>query len=224
MPSSPTPQNSQSPDTRDPHKRSRQKLLIGSTIALLGVLIWVGISQLSTNTRPLGAASLQAKLSNSHETVYVIHQPSGEYIFRVTRLTGPPMDLTPQQFASRAVQDQHASGLFSKFLNITSPMGMIWVGVGLLGQVLFTGRMVVQWLASEKQHQSVVPSSFWWMSLIGATMLLVYFVWRKDVVGVLGQSAGWFIYVRNLWLIYETGPLKPADSPATTAVPAAEGN
>jgi lipid-A-disaccharide synthase-like uncharacterized protein len=67
------------------------------------------------------------------------------------------------------------------------------VGLGLLGQVLFTGRMLVQWLASEKQKRSVVPVAFWWMSLIGATMLLVYFTWRRDIVGVLGQATGWFI-------------------------------
>ncbi|HCD35270.1 MAG TPA: hypothetical protein DER01_22910 [Phycisphaerales bacterium] len=79
---------------------------------------------------------------------------------------------------------------------------MIWVAVGLLGQVLFTGRMIVQWIASEKSKRSVVPTAFWWMSLIGASMLITYFIWRKDVVGVLGQATGWFIYVRNLYLIY----------------------
>ncbi|HHQ49151.1 MAG TPA: hypothetical protein ENK19_09765 [Acidobacteria bacterium] len=78
----------------------------------------------------------------------------------------------------------------------------MWVALGLLGQVLFTGRMVVQWLVSEKRKRSVVPVIFWWMSLGGATMLLIYFLWRKDIVGVLGQSTGWFIYSRNLWLIY----------------------
>ena len=75
--------------------------------------------------------------------------------------------------------------------------------LGLLGQVLFTGRMVVQWLVSEKQKQSVVPTAFWWMSLIGASMLITYFIWRKDIVGFLGQATGWLIYVRNLWLIYK---------------------
>ncbi|HAI14296.1 MAG TPA: hypothetical protein DCM28_21505, partial [Phycisphaerales bacterium] len=73
----------------------------------------------------------------------------------------------------------------------------MWVAVGLLGQVLFTGRMIVQWIASEKSKRSVVPTAFWWMSLIGASMLITYFIWRKDVVGVLGQATGWFIYVRN---------------------------
>ena len=85
--------------------------------------------------------------------------------------------------------------------------------LGLLGQVLFTGRMLIQWLASERERRSVVPVAFWWMSLAGASMLLVYFLWRKDIIGVLGQSAGWVVYTRNLWLIYrhpEDAAPKPA--------------
>jgi len=74
--------------------------------------------------------------------------------------------------------------------------------VGLSGQVLFTGRMLVQWVVSERSKRSVVPTAFWWMSLCGASMLVIYFIWRKDIVGVLGQCTGWTIYVRNLWLIY----------------------
>ncbi|MEM7245783.1 MAG: lipid-A-disaccharide synthase N-terminal domain-containing protein [Acidobacteriota bacterium] len=86
-------------------------------------------------------------------------------------------------------------------LNISSPLGFAWVALGFLGQLCFTGRMLVQWLASEKQRRSVVPPAFWWMSLVGATMLLAYFAWRRDLVGVIGQSTGWFIYARNLVLI-----------------------
>ena len=65
--------------------------------------------------------------------------------------------------------------------------------------------MLIQWLASERERRSVVPVVFWWMSLGGATMLMVYFVWRKDIVGILGQSLGWFIYARNLSFIYRDG-------------------
>ncbi|MEI6339216.1 MAG: lipid-A-disaccharide synthase N-terminal domain-containing protein [Verrucomicrobiota bacterium] len=84
---------------------------------------------------------------------------------------------------------------------MTSPVGLAWVTLGLGGQLLFTGRMLVQWLASEKSKRSVIPISFWWMSLIGSTMLLVYFIWRRDIVGILGQATGWVIYIRNLVLI-----------------------
>ncbi|MFO1078095.1 MAG: lipid-A-disaccharide synthase N-terminal domain-containing protein [Planctomycetota bacterium] len=103
-------------------------------------------------------------------------------------------------------------------LNVSSPIGFLWVALGLLGQLLFTGRMVVQWLVSERSKRSVVPPAFWWMSLTGATMLLIYFVWRKEPIGVLGQATGWFIYVRNLWLIHRAGAepaaaLDPAPEP-----------
>ena len=91
-------------------------------------------------------------------------------------------------------------------------MGIAWVGIGLLGQLLFAGRMLVQWLTSEKRGRSTVPVAFWWMSLTGASMLLVYFIWRKDVVGVLGQSTGWLIYARNLYLIHSHGGSE-ADQP-----------
>lgn len=94
-----------------------------------------------------------------------------------------------------------AGGPLFALFNITTWFGVLWVALGLLGQVLFTGRMVVQWIASEKEKRSVVPAVFWYMSLAGATMLMVYFIWRKDIVGVLGQSAGWGIYARNVFLI-----------------------
>ncbi len=98
-------------------------------------------------------------------------------------------------------QRRDAGGPLFSLFNITTWVGVLWVAVGLLGQVLFTGRMLVQWLASEKHKRSVVPPIFWHMSLAGATMLLVYFVWRKDIVGVLGQSTGWAIYARNVVLL-----------------------
>ena len=97
--------------------------------------------------------------------------------------------------------ERDARGFLYTLLDITGPLGLLWVGVGFAGQTVFTGRMVVQWVTSERARRSVVPTSFWWMSLVGATMLLAYFVWRTDVVGVVGQAAGWVIYARNLLLI-----------------------
>ncbi|MCE9591684.1 MAG: lipid-A-disaccharide synthase N-terminal domain-containing protein [Planctomycetes bacterium] len=102
--------------------------------------------------------------------------------------------------------------------NVSSPAGFIWVTVGFIGQLLFTGRMVVQWLVSTKAQRSVVPPIFWWMSLVGATMLLVYFAWRRDPIGILGQAVGWTIYIHNLWLIYT----KPAERVDVTEDPGPE--
>ena len=66
---------------------------------------------------------------------------------------------------------------------------------------MFTGRFLVQWIASERAKKSVVPILFWYFSMGGGLILLAYAIYRKDPVFVLGQSLGVFIYARNLWLI-----------------------
>jgi len=76
-----------------------------------------------------------------------------------------------------------------------------WVMIGLVGQIMFTARFLVQWLASEKQRRSVIPVAFWYFSLGGGLILFSYAVYRRDPVFILGQSTGLIIYIRNLWLI-----------------------
>ncbi|MFI5024304.1 MAG: lipid-A-disaccharide synthase N-terminal domain-containing protein [Alphaproteobacteria bacterium] len=77
----------------------------------------------------------------------------------------------------------------------------IWVGVGLFGQAMFFMRFLVQWLASERQGKSVIPLAFWYFSIGGAAILLVYAIYRLDPVFIIGQAGGFFIYARNLYLI-----------------------
>ena len=74
----------------------------------------------------------------------------------------------------------------------------VWVGIGLFGQALFSARFVVQWIASERRKQSVVPREFWYLSLAGAIVTLSYAVYRLDPVFILGYLPGLFIYARNL--------------------------
>lgn len=76
-----------------------------------------------------------------------------------------------------------------------------WLAFGFAAQALFTARMLVQWLASERAKASVVPAAFWWLSLAGGFTLGVYFVRRGDPVGVVGQLFGCIVYARNLWLM-----------------------
>jgi lipid-A-disaccharide synthase-like uncharacterized protein len=127
---------------------------------------------------------------------------AGGRLFVVQWTDGRVERLSPDAFAELLSTTSRGRGFMFKLLNITSPVGFAWVALGLLGQVFFTGRMILQWLVSEYRKRSVVPAGFWWMSLIGATMLLIYFIWRRDIVGIIGQCTGWFIYVRNLWFIY----------------------
>lgn len=77
-----------------------------------------------------------------------------------------------------------------------------WTILGLFGQICFTMRFVIQWLASELAKKSVVPLAFWFFSLIGGGVLLIYSIYLKNPVFILGNSMGFFIYLRNLWLIY----------------------
>ena len=76
-----------------------------------------------------------------------------------------------------------------------------WISIGFLGQALFSARFIIQWLASERSRQSVVPLAFWWFSLAGGATLLSYALWRGDPVFVLGQGLGLVVYLRNLVLI-----------------------
>lgn len=77
-----------------------------------------------------------------------------------------------------------------------------WMLIGFLGQALFTGRFVVQWLYSEKNKRSMIPLAFWYFSIGGGLVLLLYALHRQDPVFIAGQAGGLVIYLRNLWLIH----------------------
>jgi lipid-A-disaccharide synthase-like uncharacterized protein len=77
----------------------------------------------------------------------------------------------------------------------------IWLSVGFFGQAFFFSRFLVQWIASERKKESVVPVSFWFFSIGGGTILLIYAIYRQDPVFMVGQGAGLMIYLRNLYLI-----------------------
>jgi lipid-A-disaccharide synthase-like uncharacterized protein len=142
------------------------------------------------------------ELAGAKDNVKLARLRDGSEVFIIQRLgAGKDRMLSPEEFAKFYYDQRRSRGWISTIFNITSPAGLAWVALGLGGQLLFTGRMLVQWLTSEKERRSVIPVSFWWMSLTGATMLLVYFIWRRDIVGILGQATGWVIYVRNLVLI-----------------------
>ena len=80
----------------------------------------------------------------------------------------------------------------------------IMVVVGFAGQGLFAMRFILQWLTSEGQRKSVIPVAFWYFSIGGGSVLLLYAIWRQDPVIICGQGLGLFIYFRNLYFIYRT--------------------
>ena len=78
----------------------------------------------------------------------------------------------------------------------------MWLIIGFVGQALFSVRFLLQWIASERKGESVVPVLFWYFSLAGGLTLLAYAIYKQDPVFILGQSAGAFVYIRNLVLIF----------------------
>jgi lipid-A-disaccharide synthase-like uncharacterized protein len=76
-----------------------------------------------------------------------------------------------------------------------------WVLLGFVAQAMFTMRFLVQWIASERAGQSVIPLAFWFFSLFGGVLLLVYALWREDPVFIAGQALGVFVYLRNLYFV-----------------------
>ena len=80
-----------------------------------------------------------------------------------------------------------------------------WVLLGFLAQGLFTMRFVVQWIASERARASVIPVAFWFFSIGGGVLLLIYALYRRDPVFIAGQALGLVVYVRNLYFIIVNG-------------------
>jgi lipid-A-disaccharide synthase-like uncharacterized protein len=78
----------------------------------------------------------------------------------------------------------------------------LWLIIGFAGQALFSARLLLQWLTSEREGRSVVPTTFWYFSIGGSLALLIYAIHRLDPVFIAGQATGLMIYFRNLYFIY----------------------
>lgn len=98
-----------------------------------------------------------------------------------------------------------------------------WLAFGLVGNVAFFSRFLVQWIASEKAGDSVVPVAFWHLSIIGTLILLVYAVHRKDPVFTLAYLPNAFVYVRNLMLIRKKKHESSADRGRSLRPESSEG-
>src|SRR5260370_35339721 len=86
-----------------------------------------------------------------------------------------------------------------------------WVVLGFGAQGFLPMRVVVQWIASERARKSVIPVAFWFFSIGGGALLLVYALYRKDPVFIAGQALGLVVYVRNLYFIIVNGRQASAD-------------
>ena len=77
-----------------------------------------------------------------------------------------------------------------------------WAALGFCGQAVFAARFLVQWMHSERVRRSEIPLVFWYLSLVGGAMMLVYAIHIANAVFILGQAAGLLVYARNLHLIF----------------------
>ncbi len=75
-----------------------------------------------------------------------------------------------------------------------------WFAIGLLGQIVFGGRFIIQWIYSEYKKKSVIPMIFWYLSIIGSLLLLAYAIHLQDIIFILGFSLNIIIYLRNIVL------------------------
>lgn len=82
----------------------------------------------------------------------------------------------------------------------------LWAVIGFIGQAAFFSRFVIQWVISEKQKRSVIPLSFWYLSIFGSTILLIYAVVRKDPVFIVAFLFNNVVYIRNLMLVFRHNP------------------
>lgn len=99
-----------------------------------------------------------------------------------------------------AGKPQAARALLKKATRYLNPW--FWLILGFVAQAMFVGRFAVQWIASERRGESVIPIAFWYLSLLGSWGLLSYAIWRQDAVIICGQAFNSIIYVRNLMLIH----------------------
>jgi lipid-A-disaccharide synthase-like uncharacterized protein len=112
----------------------------------------------------------------------------------------------PAQEADAAVQGDQAmisvvTDLREYLYDVFVAKFDFWLAFGLAAQALFTARFVIQWFASEKAGKSVVPMAFWFLSMGGGMMLLIYGIVRREPIIILGQALAVFIYLRNIMLI-----------------------
>ncbi|MCB5176734.1 MULTISPECIES: lipid-A-disaccharide synthase N-terminal domain-containing protein [Microvirga] len=103
----------------------------------------------------------------------------------------------------------HDLGLY--FYDVVIARFDVWAAFGVLAQLVFGARFIVQWIASERADRSVIPVGFWFLSIAGGLMTLVYGFARRDIVIIFGQALSVFIYVRNLMLIAKEARSKKAE-------------
>lgn len=179
-------------------------------VALLALGLWVVYGpSIRHDLRP-GATTAKFTLGGAKGELEVVGEEPGARSIRFLPRSGAAGPVVPESQLEAVMGPEAAQQALAlsgntlfRALNITSWASLAWLTIGFVGQGLFFGRMLVQWIVSERLRQSHIPESFWWFSFLGGMMLFVYFAWRQDPVGVIGQTSGVVIYARNIRLIHK---------------------
>ena len=182
-------------------------------VILVALSIWIVYQRPNPlgdiETRP-GAELYEIRAAQSKGVIEAVADEEGIYTFRVFMRDGHVSPILGVHELEAVLGPEVAERMTTigqnplfRLFNITSWRSFIWIAVGLGGQLIFSARFLVQWITSERARKSVVPTVFWWISLFGALLMAVYFIWRRDVVALVGQAAGVVIYARNIRLIYK---------------------
>jgi lipid-A-disaccharide synthase-like uncharacterized protein len=194
---------------------------VAAMIALLFVGFWL-VYRPGMKTHP-GAYAVEVRIANQRG-ILETYTPQGSAapVYHLALRNGFERVLAGEDVRREfgegvldTLTTRPSNALF-RLLNITSWWSLPWILVGFGGQILFSGRTLVQWFVSEKERRSVVPPIFWWMSLVGGVSLFAYFAWRQDLVALLGQCSGVVIYARNIRLIYKHKRRGAADQPGAS--------
>lgn len=188
---------------------TRKKVIAAAAILLIipavGWMIMVKLDLIGLPGEPLRPPF---NSSDRISTIEIVEKEDGSLVARFDGWKEGDKEMTADEFYKELQRRGSGPTWLHRWLNVTSTVGILWILFGFAAQAVFSARLIVQLRASEKAKSSVVPVEFWWLSLLGASMLMVYFIWRKDPVGFLGQATGWIVYIRNLWFIY--GKNRPA--------------
>jgi lipid-A-disaccharide synthase-like uncharacterized protein len=98
---------------------------------------------------------------------------------------------------------QYGQALSSYLYDIFVAKFDFWLAFGLIAQLAFAARFLVQWIASERAGKSVVPLAFWFFSIGGGLLTLIYGLVKREPIIIIGQLASNIIYIRNLMLIFK---------------------
>jgi lipid-A-disaccharide synthase-like uncharacterized protein len=115
----------------------------------------------------------------------------------------PPQEADASCDRGEVMLIQYGQALHNYLYDVFVAKFDFWLAFGLMAQLAFAARFLVQWIASERAGKSVVPMAFWFFSIAGGLMTLLYGVVKREPVIIFGQLLANVIYIRNVMLIWK---------------------